>query len=391
LISSDFVKLWEPQYDTQKYPIDFYMHHCARARNAEQPGQLKEHLIALLHWKDGKALAFEPGVNRAKPNTVNPILNLADDGLADFARLFQDLAQANENDVPECTESLRRELSEMWKTVVIPAFLLHVARPDRLPIIDQHTVRAFLALTRGEVVKKVKITWELWKDYVNFFKDAVVAAGYDHNLEERCFVDRALFAWGKSLKGTRGLKSHVRTPQKAPTSQVSSVGRVMSSPVFWGQEVPKTGVIPSACNVLKAVLEYIDLGSLGSLPQYKKQNLRDLQFHKFQQSLLRELLQDPGGEIARQLLQYYKEEMGGGVDVRRLPRPILDVFLVGWANLYGIHGTTRKANHLHSFGFGGTRNAAVAAVSVGKSTGQLFGLLDDSGAPTSLFHQYFGV
>jgi hypothetical protein len=102
-------------------------------------------------------------------------------------------------------------------------------------------------------------------------------------------------------------------------------------------------------------------------------------------------LQDPGGEIAQQLLQYYKEEMGGGVDVRRLPRPILDVFLVGWADYCGIHGTTQKADHLHSFGFGGTRNAAMAAVSVGKSTGRLFGLLDDSGAPTSLFNEYFGL
>ncbi|GAG38332.1 unnamed protein product, partial [marine sediment metagenome] len=55
MISSDFVKLWEPRYDTQKYPIDFYLHYCTRARNAERPEGLKEDLIALLHWKDGKA------------------------------------------------------------------------------------------------------------------------------------------------------------------------------------------------------------------------------------------------------------------------------------------------------------------------------------------------
>jgi hypothetical protein len=376
MISSHFVKLWEPHYDAEKYPVDFYLRHSDSARNTEQPEQLKEDLLALLHWKDGKALAFVPGVNRAKPNTVNPIFNLADDRLADFARLYQDFTQANENDVPKCMESLRRELSDMWKTVVIPAFLLHVARPDRLPIIDQHTVRAFLALTRGEVVDKPTINWDLWRDYVDFFQKAVVAAGYDRDLKERCYVDRALFAWGKSLKAVAGLKSDVRTPPRAPSSQI---------------EVPKTGIIPSACNVLKALEEYLDIGALGSLPQYKKQNLRDLQFHEFQQSLLRELLQNPGGEIARQLLQYYREEMGGGVDVRRLPRPILDVFLVGWASLCGIHETTKRANHLHSFGFGGTRNAAMAAVSVGKSTGQLFGLLDDSGAPTSLFKKYFGL
>ena len=155
--------------------------------------------------------------------------------------------------------------------------------------------------------------------------------------------------------------------------------------------MPKTGVIPPACNVLKALQEYLDLGSFGSLPPYKKQNLSDLQFHTFQQSHLHELLQEPGGNIAEQLLQYYKEEMGGGADIKRLPRPILDVFLVGWASIQGKHGATEMATYLHAVGFGGTPNAAAAAVTVGKTTGRLFDLIDDSSAPTTLFHEYFGV
>ena len=186
MISRDFVKLWEPLFDTQKYPVDFYLRHIALARNAKKPEQLRENLLALLHWKDGKTLAFVSGEDHAKPYTLNPILTLTNAGLADFTRSFQDLAQADEHDVRACAESIRVILSGMWNTVVIPAFLLHVARPDRLPIIDQHTVRAFLALTRGEVVEKPKITWNLWSDYVNFFQDAVMAAGYDHDSEERC-------------------------------------------------------------------------------------------------------------------------------------------------------------------------------------------------------------
>lgn len=390
MISRDFVKLWEPLFDTQKYPVDFYLRHIALARNARKPEQLRENLLALLHWKDGKTLAFVCGEDHAKPYTLNPILTLTNAGLADFTRSFQDLAQADEHDVRACAESIRVILSGMWNTVVIPAFLLHVARPDRLPIIDQHTVRAFLALTRGEVVEKPKITWNLWSDYVNFFQDAVMAAGYDHDSEERCKVDRALFAWGKSLKGAVGLKVP-NTTAKAGTFPIGEVGPVRNSPNFWGQQVPKTGVIPPAGNVLKALQEYLDLGSFGSLPQYKKQSLRDMQFHRFQQSHLHELLQEPGGNIAWQLLQYYKEEMGGGVDISRLPRPILDVFLVGWANICGIYGTTKMAIHLHASRFGGTTKAAAAAVSVGKTTGRLFGLLDDSDAPTTLFHKYFVV
>jgi hypothetical protein len=390
LISRGFVKLWEPRFDTQKFPADFYKRHSSNARYANLPEQLKEDLLALLHWKDGKALLYVPGMDTAKPNTLNPILELTDSDLLDFARSFQNLVWAKENDVSACTMNLRGILNGMWKTVVIPAFLLHVARPDRLPIIDQHTVRAFLALTRGEVIEKPKITWDLWKDYVSFFHDAVVATGHNYDLEKLCQFDRALFAWGKSLKGSTKSKPTTSTA-KPPISPNSSVETSRISPSFWGQQVPKTGVIPSNCNVLKALEEYLNLGSLDSLPQYKKQNLRDLEFHKFEISLLRELLHEPGDKAAQQLLQYYKEKLGGGVDISSLPRPILDVFLVGWASICGISGTTKKANHLHIFGFGGTIDAAKAAVSVGKTTGHLFGILDDSGTPTNLFHDYFEV
>jgi hypothetical protein len=390
LISRDFVKLWEPRYNTQKYPVDFYLRHIAGARNVNKPEHLREALLALLHWKDGKTFAFVPGEDHAKPNTLNPIITLTKADLLDFARSFQDLTQADENDVTTRTESLRLILSGMWNTVVIPAFLLHVARPDRLPIIDQHTVRAFLALTRGKIVEKPTITWHLWSDYINFLKDTVAAAGYDHSSEERCKVDRALFAWGKSLKGATVSQPLIATAPKG-ISQICEASSARNSPNFWGQNVPETKIIPPACNVLQALQKYLDLGSFESLPQYKKQNLSDLQFHRFQQSYLHELLQKPGGNIAWKLLQYYKEEMRGGADISRLPRPILDVFLVGWANIWGIHGTTKMATYLHTSGFGGTTNAAAAAVSVGKTTGRLFGLIDNSDAPTTLFHKYFGI
>lgn len=390
MISRNFVKLWEPRYDTHKYPVDFYLRYSDSARNTAQPEQLKEDLLALLHWKDGKAIGFEPGGCHAKPNTLNPIIRLNNNALKKFARIFQDLVQADDKDATAFAECFREKLSEMWNTVVIPAFLLHVARPDSLPIIDQHTVRAFLALTRGEVIKNTEVTWDLWRGYVSFFQDAVMAVGYNHNSEKRCHVDRALFAWGKSLKGTFGLKPNSKT-HKQPKSQDIKIVPKMNRPILWGQQIPKTGVIPPACNVLKAFKEYIDIGSLDKLPQYKKQNLRDLRFHRFGQNLLNELLKEPGGKASRQLLHHYKEKMSGKIDVSRLPRPIIDVFLVGWTSLCEINGTTQKAIHLHNSGFGGTRNASMAVVSVGKSTGQLFGLLNDSGTPTVLYHDYFDL
>lgn len=390
MISRDFIKLWEPQFDTLKYPLDFYLHYGDSARNTEQPEQLKKDLLALLHWKDGKAVGFLPGENDAKPNILNPILSLRNTALKRFWQIFRDFARAEDRNIVPFQERFKERLMEMWSTVVIPAFLLNVARPDRLPIIDQHTVRAFLALTFGKVVEKPNIKWNLWKEYVNFFQKAVIAAGYDHNLEARCYVDRALFAWGKSLKGN-GEQVRSSKPYEQPESQQIKFAQKRKGPLLWGQQMPKKGLIPPSCNVLKALKEYIDSGSLDELLQYKKQNLRDLQFHTFRPILLHELIREPGGKAARQLLHHYKETMGGKTDIGRLPRPIIDVFLVGWTSLRGIHGTTKKADYLHNSGFGGTRNASMAAVSVGKSTGQLFGLLDDSSIPTLLFHEYFDV
>jgi len=114
LISRDFVKLWEPQYDTGKYPADFYLCHSANARNAGTPELLKNDLLALLHWKDGKALSFAFGETHAKPNTLDPILTLTGSALADLWRSFADLVQADESGFTACTERLRDRFSQMW-------------------------------------------------------------------------------------------------------------------------------------------------------------------------------------------------------------------------------------------------------------------------------------
>jgi hypothetical protein len=375
--------------------VDFYREHRDGARNAEYPEELKQHLLALLHWKDGKARGYIPGEKHAKPNILKPICTLSNIRLSNFTQLFRDLAHADKNDVMTCTKRVREKLKDMWvkETVVIPAFILHVARPDWLPIIDQHTIRAWLALTKGKVIidsKNSIITWGIWEKYKAFFQKVVEEVGYYNNIEERCKVDRALFAWGKSLKNSARSKPDARTdkPTVSPLTEVEQIGDM---PSFWGQQVPNTRIIPPACNVLQALQDYLDIGTFYQLPQHKKQNLRDLQFRQCPQPKLHEFLQNPGGNIARQFLQYYKLEMGGENDIMNLPRPIRDVFLVGWANMKGIVRTSQIAIYLYKLEFGGTQKASMAAVQVGKTTGLLFGLLDGSGTPTALFHEYFGV
>jgi hypothetical protein len=200
-INPDFVARWEPRYDAKKYPLEFLLRHGASARGAERPEALRDALVALLHWKDGKARRFVPGESHAKPNTLRPLLALQEAALIEFTTLFRLAVEAGDEKFVRSTQSLLGALRGMWSSVVMPAFVLHIARPDRLPIIDQHTVRAFLQLTRDEAVEEPRITWRLWEDYIVFFHDAVAAVGYDSGLEGRYQVDRALFAYGQSLKG----------------------------------------------------------------------------------------------------------------------------------------------------------------------------------------------
>ena len=167
-------------------------------------------------------------------------------------------------------------------------------------------------------------------------------------------------------------------------------GFEIEKPVLWNQRIPKNGIVPAACNVFKAFEDFKTAQSLDKLPQYKKQNLRDLQFPKLSKVFpnLRNL---PDVKVAKKLLTHYKDTMDGKSDLTNLPRPIKDVFLVGWANICGKNSTSQMADYLFKSGYGGTKNASTAIVSVGKSTGQLFGLLDNSGVPTKLFLKYFEI
>ena len=114
MITKKFIDLWEPRYDQSLYPVDFYKEHISGVRNATEPNSLKEHLIALLHWKDGKANNYEPGKVTTKPNTVNPVLNLTGQDLITFSNAFRLLVLAKGEDV----DSSKYKTSEYAKANV---------------------------------------------------------------------------------------------------------------------------------------------------------------------------------------------------------------------------------------------------------------------------------
>ena len=389
MITKEFIDIWEPRYDQSLYPVDFYKEHISGVRNATEMNSLKEHLIALLHWKDGKANNYEPGKVTAKPNTVRPVQDLTGQNLITFSSAFRLLVLAKGEDVDSSKHRLLNRLTRMWNSVVIPACILHTARPELYPIIDQHTARAYLILNRGEVVEKPEITWNFWKTYMEFFHNTAVSCGL-HNNDGRCRLDRALFAWGKCIKKNAvqppKLINQTQPPQPRKPPVICNL-----TPSFWGLSFPSVGNIPTTANVTRALEHLLQEGALEKIPAFERQCLRDLQLNLLQEKDIRALLNVPRGTIAKRLLDQYKSMRNGARDLSNIPRPIRSIFLVGLAFRNGYRKRSDMAKYLVNLGFGRTNNASGAIVDVGKTAGQLFGLLQKNYEHTDLYFEYFEI
>jgi len=79
-------------------------------------------------------------------------------------------------------------------------FLLHIIKPDEFPIFDQHVCRAFNYIKHKKIKEIPKSPRELeevyYTEYLPFFKKILK----DNNLEDKRTLDKALWAFGKSLK-----------------------------------------------------------------------------------------------------------------------------------------------------------------------------------------------
>ncbi len=199
MISHSFIMRWEAEFPEIDFPRDFYLQHLDELRVAKNSWAFSEQLNALFHWKSGRARQYIP-MQHDTPHQLSKFLrNLTGKELEDFYWLFKEVSEANDYSLEEPTSILRKKLKGTWSAIIDSAFILHLARPLQWPIIDQHTVRAFIALTSGDVVLKPYIDWDMWEDYTIFFDEVVASSRGENTVEGRSQVDRALFSWGKSL------------------------------------------------------------------------------------------------------------------------------------------------------------------------------------------------
>ena len=94
------------------------------------------------------------------------------------------------------------EFNKFWKVIcgivktglIWRVYLLHIARPDDYPIVDQHVLRAYHFLTFGEI-SELEQTLETYFSYREFFFKIARESGKEPRL-----VDKALMAFGQYLK-----------------------------------------------------------------------------------------------------------------------------------------------------------------------------------------------
>lgn len=148
--------------------------------------------MPLLEWKNGGLLS------NAKKQIAFKIM----ENLEEFNR-FRTLGKVNDRDF----DRFWNFISSIVKTgLVWKVYLLHIARPDDYPIIDQHVLRARHFLTCGEISEPEQ-SLSTYSSYKEFFFKVVKESG-----KESREVDKALMSFGQYLKTQFGQRGQPQLP-----------------------------------------------------------------------------------------------------------------------------------------------------------------------------------
>lgn len=182
----EFIEFWAQFYDEGKYPDSIY------EANLNKSGKLqKDNIIPLLEWKNGQPLS------KAKRNIAQKVMN----NLQKFND-FRALKTVSQEDFKQFWELV----SNIVKTgLVWKVYLLHIARLDDYPIVDQHVSRAHRYLTTGKITEPPQ-TLETYNVYKNFFHRSTKETDKEHRE-----VDKALMTFGQYLASQFSKLIHHKT------------------------------------------------------------------------------------------------------------------------------------------------------------------------------------
>lgn len=205
MITKQFIKTWAAQYDSTKYPEAFYLTHM-RVLQAKDTSSadFKTSLLALLHWKDGKATGYRSGFSTAKPNTIKPVVALGKKAVINLQKEFLRFSSEPTYKTVDFYNLLTRDM-KLWGSLVIPVFVCHLARPASVPIIDQHVYRAMFVLTQTRQTRKHLRSWSQYLEYLHFY-ESVGSLTNASKLSDWRKIDQALWKFGQLQKDSPPFK-----------------------------------------------------------------------------------------------------------------------------------------------------------------------------------------
>jgi hypothetical protein len=181
--SKEFVEFWKKFFDVKRYPDDMYHTNLNLGKDISQAN-----LVVLLEWK----FAFLQSEKRKE--TVGRWAALY---IANLSWL-NELRRLKEFDDGLFDRSLEKAVEKI-SSIPMAVFLLHIARPAEVPIVDQHVMRAWAFILQGKISDPSK-TIEECKEYRQFFYEFCKKS--ESGARD---VDKALMAFGNFLSSVRRL------------------------------------------------------------------------------------------------------------------------------------------------------------------------------------------
>jgi hypothetical protein len=216
MLTADVLKRILCDYDSEKYPEEFYTYYSEVLRSAVAVDEsVRQAVKYLFFWKLGKVsirrtphsspLEFCDSQGRQFYST--PTTRGNEEAVAKAIELSR-LGKALEfRDGKSTYDTFKQYATDLTKwSIVLPAFYVHIWRPPEYPILDVNVWKAFLVETGHVVRRNTKPrSWLHYESYTVFFRGLVDSTGLSWRT-----IDRALWALGSNPK--RGLTSDEAEP-----------------------------------------------------------------------------------------------------------------------------------------------------------------------------------
>lgn len=187
--TKEFVAFWRHFYDHEKYPEESYNYNLNEGHTLTE-----QNVSELLAWKFGDA-TLAPEQRR---KSVSGWLSLIQRNLSWLNELRSRL---DEDAIANYVTKALNEVRTIEDSLVVAIFLLHIAKPEQIPIFDRYVRAAWYYISKHRAASAPELLGE-YVPYRRFFCEF-----REKSCSESREVDKALWAFGKFLSDVTRLQS----------------------------------------------------------------------------------------------------------------------------------------------------------------------------------------